>query len=235
MRHYWDDDEREEGTLERVTGPDSHGWYSVICTTGWGISVDGKYGVVPKVGDRFTTWGRIGFPVRGMAVNDHVLYYRTPAEQVIENQKEIDAIKARKVAEYEGKRSEYEARVAALADVLRQRIEGFRAFRGEDWRYDHEPYELMCCEQAQKIAEHFNTGEAIRKFAKLGYEAQKAAFPAMEEGHSGNSWGFSLRLATMLCERPDLAPYEHGALCPLVGCKDYGCFASRGEPWPASA
>ena len=45
--------------------------------------------------------------------------------------------------------------------------------------------------------------------------------------HSGNTFGFSVRLAYLMAERPDLIAMEHGALCPLVGCKDYGCYSMR--------
>jgi hypothetical protein len=239
----FEDMERKEGTLTKVAGPSKFSdapegtapYYDVTSSNGWSCCISAEYGVVPKVGDAFVTWGGIGRPMRGQAINGRVLYYRTPDEQKVEDQKQVDAYRAKRVAEYEGKRTEYDARVAALPDPLRLRIEGFRAFKGDGWRYDSEPYELMCCEEAVKLAKRFNTAEALRRLGKLGYEAQKAEFPEMEEGHSGNSWAFSVRLAVILCERPDLVPYEHGALCPLVGCEEYGCFSSRGEPWPVNA
>lgn len=225
----WDDEQREEGTLTEVrfNAEDGKGYYYVTSSNGWSCGVSAEYGVEPKVGDEFVTWGAIGRPMRGQAINGQVLWYRTPAEQEVEDAKQRDEYHARKLTEYEAKRSEYDATVAKLPEPLRKRIEDFRAFGGDAWRWANEPYELNCCEEAAKIAAHFNTGAAVQKFSKLGYEAQKKAFPAMGEGHSGNSWGFSVRLAYLLCERPDLVPMEHGALCPLVGCEDYGCYAAR--------
>jgi hypothetical protein len=224
MTGYWDDEEREEGTIERVD--ECKGGWSVKSSSGWSCHVSDEYGVTPKVGDRFTTWGSFGRPIRGQAINDRVLYYRTSAEQDAENDKARATMKADRVAEYEGKRATFDAKVAALPAPLRERVEAFRAFKPE-WRWDYEPYELACCEEAVRLAAKFKTGDALKAFSTLGYDEQKAAYPEMDSGHSGNTWSVSLRLAWLLCEKPDVLAREHGALCPLVGCEDYGCFASR--------
>jgi hypothetical protein len=221
----WEDTEREEGAL---TLAERHGdSFSVTSSNGWSIGVPASYGVEPKVGDRFVTWGSFGRPVRGMALNGRVLYYRTPAEQDAEDQRQADAHKAERIAEYESKRADFDRRVAALPAPLRERIEGFRAFKGEAWRWEFEPYEMACCEEAARIAARFNTADAVRSFAKLPYEAQKQAHPTMDDGHSGNTWGTALRLAVLLCERPELVARDHAGICALVGCEDAGCFAAR--------
>lgn len=229
MDGYWNDGEREDGTVERVEPyADGSNW-SVTSSNGWSCDVSAEYGVVPRVGDRFTTWGSIGRPIRGQAINDTVLYYRTPAEQGVEDAKQADAIRAERVAGYEGKRSDFEARVTALPAKLRERIEGFRAFKGDGWRHEFEPYEVFCCEEAVKIHAVFPTGEQVKAFSTMGHDEQRAAFPAMSTEHSGNTFGVSVRLAYHLGANPDLLPKDHGALCGLVGCEDYGCFTSRPE------
>jgi hypothetical protein len=227
MTGYWDDDEREEGIIARV-GALHDGWYDVTTEDSWGCGVRAEYGVEPKVGDRITTWGSLGRPIRGQAINGRVLYYRSHAEQQVENDKERAKMKSDRVAEYECKRATFDAKVAALPAPLRDRVEAFRAFKPE-WRWDYEPYEVACCEEAARLAAKFKTGDALKAFSKLGYDEQKAAYPEMDSGHSGNTWGVSIRLAWLLCEKPDVLVQEHGALCPLVGCEDYGCFASREE------
>jgi hypothetical protein len=222
----WNDLEREDGFLTEVSAA-YKGYYSVTSSTGWSCGVSAEYGVEPKVGDAFVTWGGIGYPIRGQAINGRVLYYRTPDEQELENHKAAEKIRADRVAKYESNRSSHDARVAALPTELRERVEGFRAFRGDAWRYEFEPYELMCCEQAAKLAERFTTTDALLEFAKLEPDQQREAFPEMDTGHSGNSWGQSLLLARMLIERPELVAKAHGALCPLAGCESYGCYAIR--------
>lgn len=244
--NYWDDDEREEGTIERVESDEAakefgrmglaakratqrKGYYSVTSSNGWTCSVSTEYGIVPAVGDRFVTWGSIGRPIRGMAVNGAVLYYRTPDEQRVEDQKASEKHKADRVGEYEGKRAEWDARVAALPDALRARVEGFRAHGGDAWRWSYEPYEMACCEEAARLNARFKTGDEVQAFSKLEYTEQKAAHPNMDDGHSGNTMSMSIRLAWLLAEKPELLPQEHGAMCPLVGCEDYGCYAARSE------
>lgn len=225
---YWDDEQRDEGTLTRVEGPHD-GWYSVTSDNGWSCGVSAEYGVEPKVGDRFVTWGGIGFAIRGQAINGRVLYYRTPDEQRVEDDKQVARMKAEKIAEYEGKRSDFDARVAALPVPLRERVEAFRAFGGDNWRWEYEPYEMACCEEAARIAARFPHGDDIKAFSRLAYEQQKAAHPTMSNDHSGNTWGMSCRLAYLLVEKPELVAMEHAAICPLVGCTDAGCYAARSE------
>ena len=222
----WDDDEREEGTLTKVERY-KDGNFAVTSSNGWSIGVGKEHGVEPKVGDHFVTWGSIGLPVRGMALNRRVLFYRTPAEQEVQHQKEVDAHKAQRITEYESKRADFDRRVAALPEPLRDRIERFRAFKGDGWRWEFEPYELFVCEEAAKIAAQFNTATAIQKFAKMEYEDQKRAFPQMGDQHSGNTFGMAVRIAYGLADKPEYVWQMHGALCPLVGCEDYGCYSTR--------
>lgn len=226
-RDPWNDDEFESGYLTKVNGPSATGWYDVTSSTGWSCGIDGQYGVVPKIGDEFTTWGRMGFPIRGQALNGRVLYYRTQAEQDVADQQEAERVKAGRIAAYESKRAQHDARVAALPAPLRERVEGFRAHGGDAWRWEFEPYEMACCEEAARLAARFKTGDAIKAFSALGYDAQKAAHPTMDAGHSGNTWGMSIRLAWLVVEKPELVAKEHAALCCLTGCGQARCYASR--------
>ena len=60
----------------------------------------------------------------------------------------------------------------------------------------------------------------------LEYNLQKEVIPNLGEGHSGKSFGAAMFLASMFLQRPALIAKAHGALCPLVGCDDYGCYAT---------
>lgn len=226
MHEAWKDAEREDGTLTAVNQHADGSW-SVTSSNGWSCGIEARYSVTPKVGDEFVTWGSIGRLIRGQALNHEVLYYRTPAQQEAQNALERDARQAKRVAEYEGKRADFDARVLVLPEKLRERVEGFRVFGGDEWRWEFEPYEIFCCEEAVKLHAHFPTGESVKAFHALPHEAQRVAFPEMSNEHSGNTFGFSVRLAYLMAERPDLIAMEHGALCPLVGCKDYGCYSIR--------
>lgn len=167
--------------------------------------------------------------MRGQAINDRVLYYRTPAEDRAENLRKSDRAKAERIAEYEGKRSEFDARVAALPAMLRDRMEGFRVRGGDAWRWATEPYELVCCEEAARIVQHCPDVDAIRALHEMSHEERLISYPQMDGGHSGNTWGMSLRLARMMYEHEDLIAKEHAAICPLIGCKKAACWSMSAE------
>lgn len=219
----WDDRDRLEGTLTRVTPGEK--FHEVTSSNGWSCSVGAEHGC-PAVGDAFVTWGQVGRPIRGMALNGRVLFYRTPEEQADQDAKDLAAMRAERVAKYEGQRHDYDRRVEALPMPLRQRVEGFRRRGGDEWRWDFEPYELMCCEQAAAMVHRFRSATGLAAFLELGHEEQRASFPEMDPGHSGNSWGAAAMLARLLLSNPEGLARQHGALCPLVGCRDYHCWAT---------
>ena len=59
------------------------------------------------------------------------------------------------------------------------------------------------------------------------WDFQKAFIPDLNEGHSGNSFGMSCRLAYNYLQDEEMVFFEHGALTPLVGCAEYGCAHPR--------
>lgn len=213
------DTEYEEGVLTEVTAHE-RGWTLSQNGTCLGIP---KYAGTPKVGDVARYYGKgFGYPVRGVVIDGVVVYYDT--------QEGYRAKREREQAERDNEardkaflaKPETDARIANLPEVLRRRIQMFRSANPDfDWRFLS--YELMCCEQAQQLAEAMPTPEAIREFSKLPWEGQVKAFPALDTGHSGNSFGMMCRLAHHLVTDPEVAVKEHGALTALVGCDDYGC------------
>lgn len=54
------------------------------------------------------------------------------------------------------------------------------------------------------------------------YQRQKAEMPAMDEGHSGNTFGAATQLAYWWLTQPENIDKQYGALAPLVGSQDYG-------------
>lgn len=59
---------------------------------------------------------------------------------------------------------------------------------------------------------------------RYGYDfnRQKAEMPAMDEGHSGNTFGAAVQLAYWWLVNPENVDKQHGAMAPLVGSQDYG-------------
>jgi len=196
---------------------------------GWNLFVPSDLcQVEPKPGETMRCYGRgIGYTVRGIAINGRVYRYRTPAEAEQDHRDMVAKHDRERRNNYEAKRAELDMQVAALPEPFRLRIERFRDLGGNEWRYQHEPYELFCCEQAIAFAEACPTTEALKEFAGLPHDEQRSRVPKMSDGHSGNTFVASVQLAGCLLENTELVPKIHGALCPLVGCEEYGCFAAH--------
>lgn len=173
-------------------------------------------------GDLVELWGEgIGRPVRGLAVAGRVAWYRTEAEQAAHQRRQIEETNQRRRDDFEAKRADLDAAYTALPEPFQRRIDRFRRDGGPDWRWKFEPYEMMVCTDAVRIAEYC-TNEHIRiaEFVDLPWEQQKAA--GIDEGHSGNSFSCAAHLARLWPNR-DAVVAAHGALVPLVGCDEYGC------------
>jgi hypothetical protein len=195
---------------------DEHPWNCLINTT---------EGIDPQVGDLIQFWGKgFGHSFRGVAINGKVVFYRTAEEQRTRDERNLAKYDQARREEYAKKKESFDFRIAALPEPFRDRIAGFRE-RNPDFGWQHESYELMVCEDAVKIAITLETRDAIIAWSELPYEEQKTVVP-ITDGHSGNSFGQAVFLARWFVKEPGIIPKMHGALCPLVGCKDYGCYAT---------
>lgn len=205
------------------------GGYSLTFESGWSFWMP-DVGFAPEVGQTAKLFGRgIGYTVRGLVVNDKVVFYRTEAEQEELHRKKQAESESKKRTDYDAKTEDYNRRVATLPPPFTERIMGFRNWKPETWKYDFEPYELFTCEQAVEIATALKTSEEISRFHKLDFSEQKKLVAALSEDHSGNTFGAACLLANIYLTKPELLPSAHGALCPLVGCNEYGCVASRSK------
>jgi hypothetical protein len=188
----------------------------------------------PVPGETARLYGEgFGYVVRGVAIDGRVYRYQTEEEQEAEHAAHVDEEKTKRQALLEREMPDRDRRRAALPEPFRLRLEGFIAAR-PNWRRDCESYELFCCEEAALIAAHFagreNAAEQIDRFRAASTEDEKAELPGLRYAeHSGNTWGCSSVLAQAYLVSPELVPRVHGALCPLIGCQEYGCYAARPE------
>lgn len=56
-------------------------------------------------------------------------------------------------------------------------------------------YNLFCCEQGILIADSLQSEEKIKEFHKSSWDEQKKMVSLLSDGHSGNTFGMSCRLA----------------------------------------
>lgn len=223
----------EEGAITAVTSySDGDGW-SVSYGDCWGIGFR-DVGVEPKVGDMLTTFGQIGYSVHGQALNGDVIWYLTPDEEEAERQAQAAVYEQQKRDQFDAAQAQLDADYASLPPTFKERIDKFRR-TNPNFRVEFEAYEMLCCTDALKVASYCSVhriatehegdeptaAENVAAFAKLPYDEQKKA--GISDGHSGNSFWFVVRLAYLWVSDPGAVVTEHGALVPLVGCREYGC------------
>lgn len=131
---------------------------------------------------------------------------------------------------FESARDELDDTYASLPEPFRRRIETFRR-TNPNFRWQYELYELAVCLDALRIAEYISTNLAelsnagievyLERFLELSRDDQLKA--GIEETHTEHSVAFAARLARRWLTDPGLVAAEHGALCDIVGCADYGC------------
>ena len=96
-------------------------------------------------------------------------------------------------------------------------------------------YEMFCMTEAVKIIEFIKDKDTYK--ALLTEAGTKSLFEFVEflenkglkldAGHSGNTMKQSFTLVLCYINRPDLVPYMHGSLAPLVG--DSGYYDDRSD------
>lgn len=191
---------------------------------GWSFYCPPESPVRPRVGATARLYGRgTGYPIRGLSIDGVTAFYRTPQQEDARHEAMVAKMAQDKRDAFDnGGRAALDAKYAALPAVFQRRIDRFRKAR-KDWRVEYEAYEMSCCEDGVKIAAAFKTQEEIDEWRKKPYEAQMAEVPGLFDGHSGNSFGCAVYLARCYLNDPESVIEQHGALVPLVGCRDYGC------------
>lgn len=220
----------EIGFIQQISGGGFEG------SDGWWLGL-GDATAWAQVGHEYKTWGDgIGRPVRGLMVDGKIAWYRTPEEQAEKHRQEIAAMKAKQLVDFEAKKEGYFARIEALPDVFKQRMQKFQMTNAE-FDIEYGEYELFCCEQAVIVAEILKTADAIDDWWALnsaahGYDwkAQHAMVPGWSDDHSGNTAGCAMMLAKAYVTDPEFVIKQHGALTPLVGCEAYGCPHDSEQP-----
>lgn len=181
--------------------------------------------VAPAPGETARLYGKgLGYVVRGIVIEGRVYKYLTEEQEDERPAAWSREEESKRAREAERERAARDQRRAALPEALRERLATFEA-RSPNWRRDYESYELFVCEEAALLAAHFGTDvAALLEFTKKPSAEQSEILPDLKlEEHSGNTWGAAVGLARRLMIDPKLVMQAHGALCPLVGCVEYGC------------
>lgn len=188
----------------------------------------------PSPNEEMRLYGRgFGYPVRGITIGENVYRYQTEAEADAQRITDAKAAKDARAAEFIAKWDEFFGEVNALPEPLRQRMMRFLS-RDREWGAEFGRYELFACKEAAKIVARLRTVEEVKAFHAATGDEQKVLVPELDyDNHSGNTFGAATMIAHVYLADELLVPKAHGALCGLVGCGAYGCYAS--EPRPSSA
>ena len=190
----------------------------------------------PLVGDTMRLYGRgFGYPVRGIAIGHNYVYrYQTRAEADAQRITDAKAAKDARAAEFSAKWDEFFGEVNALPEPLRQRMMRFLS-RDREWGAEFGSYELFACKEAAKIVARLHTVEEVKAFHAATGDEQKALVPELDyDNHSGHTFGAATMIAHVYLTDELLVPKAHGALCGLLGCSAYGCYASERRPSSAA-
>lgn len=207
--------------------------------------VDGSTGCAPRVppdhglavGDTVDvefTHAVFGEVVR-VTHHGHTVLHRDDVTRAMEHARTSLTGDLRKLDDFAERREEIRSTYDGLPQPFRDRIDKFVDTKGPSWWWEFGSYELSACTDAVLIAraaakdlglepgvgiDSDDIREAVAQWVK---HAEPETIPGAFDGHSGNSWAFAQRLASLWLTDPAMVVLEHGALTPLVGCKEYGC------------
>lgn len=204
------------------------------------LSIKNELGAPPiKAGDTLRLFGKgIGYTIRGVGRVENgelaSLYrYQTEAEEVTAHARWREDEKVKKLAVWATELPETMKRIKALPEAFQKRIEFF--MRDPAWGPEFGPYEIFCCEEAVKIFNRLKTKDAIAAFRVADSAKQEELVPDLDyDKHSGNTFSAAVTLALVAARDLELVPKMHGALCPLVGCANYGCYSTTKENYDNS-
>jgi hypothetical protein len=202
------------------------GWHYITTDAGY---TTGVQGAEPKAGD--TVWiydDGWGGNRHGWALNGKVIEWHTPWERFAERVRWLADHDRRQREDFARDRGKLDAKYEALPVPLKLRIDRFRR-ESPSFRVESEAYEMAAVGDAPKIARALATARgwalddelavadvgvstedittAVKAFYDLDYEAQKAMVPDLDEGHSGNTFGGAVSLASGLLTG-QIAAYE---------------------------
>jgi hypothetical protein len=198
-------------------------WDSCTC-----CFLDKKYGIKPEVGQTIETYGALGQIIQGICIDGKTAFFKGEVQLEQERQDWLKQEEKKEIEEFNLNKNKLDADYNNLPEVFKRRLDILRQ-NNKVFRQKYEACEMNCCIDAVKIAKELKTVEEYNKFVSLNYDKQMKRVKDLDEGHGGNSFGCACQLAYYYITDPEYVYKAHGALCPLVGCNDYGCYISAKE------
>jgi len=195
--------------------------YTVDLKRGVSFGIKSEYNYIPKIGDFASLKTHNGNGIRGLNINGEKIFYLTDEQLKEQRRQWIKENRERKENEFLKNKSKMDADFDSLPDCFKIRISHFRE-NNPNFRIEYEPYELLCCLDAIKIANTLKTPEAVKKYSGMNYDERNNIVKGLSDGHSGNSIELAIMLSYYYLSDPEMVIKFHGGLCMLVGCDKYG-------------
>ncbi len=229
----WQDDSQYEEYIVKSATPVEGGWDLSFEENGCIFLPSDQCDETPVPGEVALLFGKgMGYSVRGILIGPtkkyaRVYFYRTEEEQDAREKQWVADEQAKRQKDLDENRAQRDTMVSAMPEPFRKRIRFFQ--RTPDWRRDHELYEMATCATALQLIDTFkDRPEDLREWYHKPYEEQTKEVTLLP-GLSGNQVGCATMLAHVYFQDPEIVWQAHGALCPLVGCDVYGCWAGTEE------
>jgi hypothetical protein len=188
------DNEFYDHILKKVSEYDKDSWELTV-DSGSMICCIKNGNFIPKTGMAARFYGKgFGYPVRGIEINGHIMYYRTPKQADEDHKKWCEERAKEAKARFKKNKKQNEKDYKSLPDAYRNRMDRLRLKSPND-RCDWEPYEMFILTQSAEIAKCLKTVEDIDKWVDMVWEEQKKLVPTLNDGHSGNTFGAAVNLA----------------------------------------
>lgn len=200
----------ERYVVESVEKEPGGGWV-INSTGGWTFLINASEAEAqpyePKQQDEVILYGGLGRPVQGIVINGHTFRYKTREQDEAERQEWL-ADRAREGDErFYANIADWIKRKNALPKPYRDRMNRFINKSGvkEFWTEDG-GYELFTLEQSAMMVETAKEGDPINPVAWLeifrneSWEKQKELMPKLDDGHSGNTFGGAVGLASAVLQ-----------------------------------
>lgn len=209
----------EEGKIIKVVDIEDGNSFSINMDNGYCFGLDKKYGYIPQAGDYIIQHIINGSVIRGITANGKVIFYKSDEQLEREHLEWQANYEKEKQETFLKEKLQLDSDYNNLPDVFKKRIDRFRT-NNPRFRVDFESYEMFCCKEAVKIAEHCKTFEAVAEFKNKDFELHKQA--GLSDQHSGNTFGTAFYLAYWYLKQPEAVYKIHGSLSVLVGSEKYG-------------
>lgn len=198
-------------------------WNTCFC-----CFLDKKYGIIPNVGQTIEIYGAFGQTIQGICIDGKTAFFKGETQLEQERQLWLKQEEQKEIEKFKLNKDKLDLDYSSLPEVFKKRIYILRQ-NNKKFRQKYEAYEMRCCIDAVKIVKELKIVEEYNKFVSSDYDKQMEKVKGLDTGHSGNSFSCACQLAYYFITDPEYVYKSHGALCPLVGCNDYGCYISSKE------